>query len=91
MASNLHCILRVGCLVYAAFAHRERSHADVLFQHVAVAEQDVLTVKLLLGDRCTTNNSTITNAHTNRSRLIKISNMCKINEVSIILSQRQIG
>jgi len=37
--------------VYAAFADRERAHANILFQHVSVTEQDVLTVKLLLGDR----------------------------------------
>lgn len=33
----------------AAFADGEGAHADVLLQHVAVAEQQVLTVQLLQG------------------------------------------
>lgn len=41
--------------MYAAFADRERAHADVLLQCVTVTEQDVLTVKLLLENRYTVN------------------------------------
>lgn len=31
----------------AALAHREGSHADVLLQHVAIAEQEALPMQLL--------------------------------------------
>lgn len=50
--------------MYAAFADRERAHANVLFQHVTVTEQDVLTMKLLLGGRYTTENKILEQTHT---------------------------
>jgi len=53
--------------VYAAFADRERAHANILFQHVSVTEQDVLTVKLLLGDR---------NRYTTEKRILEQQYKC---------------
>lgn len=47
MCSDLGSVLCVGGFVDAALANGERAHADVLLQHVAVAEQHVLSMELL--------------------------------------------
>lgn len=44
LPSYLDRVFRVGGFVDAAFADREGAHADVFFQHVAIAEQQVLPV-----------------------------------------------
>ena len=49
---DLHSILCAGCFVDAALADGEGAHADVLLQHVAIAEQHVLPMQLLQRARC---------------------------------------
>lgn len=48
---HLDGVLRVGGFVDASLADGEGAHADVLLQHVAVAEQHVLPVQLLQRQR----------------------------------------
>lgn len=48
---HLDGVFRVGGFVDASLADREGAHADVLLQHVAVAEQHVLPVQLLQRQR----------------------------------------
>lgn len=73
--------------MYAAFADRERAHANVLFQHVTVAEHDVLTMKLLLGDTYTTENRILEQQHAHKNTHYTNSKI-KLLQSNYILSHK---